>query len=257
MINCKSSTKTQIEQLSDKEWNESFIPYYLTERKFFEADVELVISTLTNDDSLRKKLEGIAKKYIECDRDAIGTLGEAHLSYLLEKRRNIILTKAGWKDTPFDVVKGTDLVGVCLDDLLIVLVQAKTRKDDSLRDFTVRDLKKDISLAKLEPRFQKNFGSSSYTTVVSTFKRIVRSRKKVSTYGTVRIKNDVYLRVGAILTGNARFWGHIGDADPGDSSHKRPCQLILYEIEDLPSKLERVTAIEIAANDVVAEDKVV
>ncbi len=257
MISCNSSSKTQTEFMKNKEWNDSFIQYYLSERKFDWKDVELAISTLTNDISLRTKLEEIAKKQLEGDRGSIGTLGEAHLSYMLEKKRNIILTKAGWKDSPFDVVKGTDLVGVCLQDLLIVLVQVKTRPKDSARPFTIRDLKNDISLKKLEPSFLKRFGSSSYATVVSTFERLNRLHRSPPSNGVSKIRDDVYMRLGVILTGNAEFWGNIDDADPGDSSSTRPCQLILYVIEDLSSKLGQITAFEIRINDLVAEKRIV
>jgi hypothetical protein len=171
---------------------------------------------------------------------------------MLERRRNIVLTKAGWKDTPFDVTKGTDLVGICLEDLLIVLVQVKTRPNDTARSVTLRNLKNDISLTKLEPRFQKQFGSSSYHTVVATFKKLIMAGKPVPPHNIASINQEVFLRLGAVLTGNVKFWRNIDDADPGDSSPSRPCQLILFEIDALSSKIGLVTAFEIYSNKTAA-----
>jgi hypothetical protein len=73
----------------------------------------------------------------ELDLAGKGNLGEAHVSYYLENKKNIILTHAGWKTNPFTIVQGTDLVGVCLDKLIIIYVEIKTRPSDSFKSETL------------------------------------------------------------------------------------------------------------------------
>lgn len=247
MRKCKESSITQIELLSDKEWHDSFIEYFLTERRFNKENINLTISTLSCNNELRKKLENRVEETISRDFDAIGVLGEAHMSYLLEKKMNVYLTMAGWKDHPFEVTKGTDLVGVCLDEMIVALVQVKTRRGGSTRQSTIDKLKADISLTKLDSRFKSIYGSSSYVTISSIFKTLVAEGKVIPEYPINQIQNDIFLRIGAVLTGNINFWGNIDDADPGDSSQSRPIQLILYEIEGLPSKLNLIAVYDAAA----------
>lgn len=257
MNDCKNSKRSQTKYLNDAEWTERFVSYYFKEIGIRDEEIREAISVLTDDEELAATLLKDARDTLNEGRGMIGTIGEAHLSYLMEENMNIILTKAGWKDNPLDVTMGIDLIGVCLDELVIVFAEAKTRRENTARDLTILELKKDLSLTRIDPKFNKRSGSASYAAVVAKFKQRIREKKIVPKDGVKRVKGGLYLRIGAVIAKDDKYWGDINDADPGDSQSSRPCQLILYIIEDLPLKLERIIALVTQVNEMSGGDSIV
>ena len=250
-----TSHKTQIIEIGDKEWRESFVKYYFEELDINEIEVNDAISVLTDDENARVKLVTNVSEILNRNKAMVGTIGEAHLSYLLEKRMNIVLTKAGWKSTPLDVTKGVDLVGVGLDDFVIVFAEAKTSRTGAFKDKTMEELRDDLSLSRTEKKFKRRIGLESYSFIVATFKRVVLKKGLTSTAGFTNIDKDFYLRIGSILTKSAKIWGeNIDNADPGDSNDKRPCKLVLYVINDLSSKFAEISALLTKINEERAKD---
>jgi hypothetical protein len=235
--------------MNTQEWEKSFLQYYSKNRKFSKDAIEAAISTLTSDSKERDKILKISAKELEKDSGGKGNLGVAHISYYLENKKNIFLTQAGWKTIPFTTVQGTDLVGVCLDELIIIYVEIKTSLSDSFKSKILNDLKKQISLEYVEKKFTRRVGESSYQFVTYMFKKLLREERILSNENLPDLRDDIFFRLGAVVAGTKEYWNPIIEACPCDYSDERPCQLMLYIIEDLNKNLVKLTAFEIIATD--------
>jgi hypothetical protein len=231
--------------MNSQEWENSFLQYYSKSRTFSKDAIEAAISILTTNNQERDKILEISKK--DLDSAGKGNLGEAHISYYLENKKNIILTQAGWKTHPFTTIQGTDLVGVCLDDFIIIFVEVKTRPIDSAKSLTLKDLRKQLSFDSKEKKFLRNVGESSSQVVTYLLKKHLRENRLFSTENLPDLRGDIFYRLGTIVAGTMEYWNPIVEACPCDYSNKRPCELILYIIEDLNKKLVKLTAFEIVA----------
>ena len=241
---CQDAGNTINAKLDKTKWKKEFVPYYLQARPFSDVSIRHAISALSVDNS---EIDSIFEKAkLLLNRDSKGSLGEAHLSFLLETEGDIVLTKAGWKTHPFEVVKGVDLIGVCLTNHQIVFVEVKTRPSDSWKDKTLDDLKDQLSLGRLKTKFQIEASESSYITVVALFKNIVRERN-IELGESYSVEQDVFLRIGSVVTGNKVYWKEINNALPEDCDPTKPCLLILYHVEDLALKLVELAQVDLLA----------
>jgi len=246
---CKHDLPHKVVYMNNKEWDDSFLQYYSKSRTFSKAAIEAAISTLTSDSKERDKILKISEKELNEDSGGKGNLGVAHISYYLENKKNIFLTQAGWKTIPFTTVQGTDLVGVCLNELIIIYVEIKTSLSDSFKSKILKDLKKQISLDYVEKKFKRHVGESSYQFVTYMFKKLLREKRLLSNENFPGLREDIFFRLGAVVVGTKEYWNPIIDACPCDHSDERPCQLMLYIIEDLNKNLVKLTALEIVATD--------
>lgn len=242
---CKHDLPHAVVCMNSQEWENSFLQYYSKNRTFSKDAIKAAISILTSNNQEREKILEISKK--DLDSAGKGNLGEAHISYYLENKKNIILTQAGWKTNPFTTVQGTDLVGVCLDEFIIIFVEAKTRPTDSHKSLTLEKLRKQLSLDSKEKKFSRNVGESSYQVVTYLLKKHLREKKLFSNENLPDLRGDIFFRLGTVVAGTKEYWNPIVEACPCDYSDKRPCELILYIIEDLNEKLVKLTAFEIVA----------
>lgn len=242
---CKHDLPQTVVYMNSQEWENSFLGYYSKSRTFSNDAFKAAISKLTSDNQERDKILEISKK--DLDSAGKGNLGEAHTSYYLENKKNIILTQAGWKTNPFTTQQGTDLVGVCLDEFIIIFVEVKTRPIDSHKSLTLGNLRKQLSVDSKEKRFVRNVGESSYQVVTYLLKKHLREKKSFSTENLPDLREDIFFRLGTVVVGTKEYWNPIVEACPCDYSDKRPCELILYVIEDLNEKLVKLTAFEMVA----------
>lgn len=242
---CRHDLPHKVIYMNNQEWENSFLQYYSKSRTFSKDAIEAAISKLTSDNQEKDKLLKISEK--ELDSGGKGNLGLAHMSYYLETKKNIILTQAGWKTIPFTTVQGTDLVGVCLDGLTIIYIEIKTSLSDSFKSIILKELKKQISLDYVEEKFKRHVGESSYQFVTCTFKKLLREKRLSYDENLPGLREDIFFRLGAVVAGTKDYWNPIIEACPCDYSDKRPCQLMLYIIEDLNKNLAKLTAFEIVA----------
>lgn len=231
--------------MNNQEWDNSFLQYYSKSRTFSKDAIKSAISMLASNNKERDEMLKISEK--ELNPAGKGNLGEAHISYYLENKKNIILTQAGWKTNPFTTVQGTDLVGVCLDDFIIIYVEIKTRLSESRKSETLKSLKKQLSLGSIEKKFSRNTGESSYRVVTYLFKKFLREKISLPNENLPDLRGDIFFRLGTVVAGTKEYWNPIVEACPCDYSDKRPCQLLLYIIDDLNKKLLKLTAFEIIA----------
>lgn len=244
---CKHDLPQKVVYMNNQEWEDSFLQYYSKSRKFSKDAIEAAISTLTSDTKERDKILKISKKELDEDSGGKGNLGVAHISYYLENKKNIILTQAGWKTIPFTTVQGTDLVGVCLDKLIIIYVEIKTSLSDSAKSVTLKKLKKQISFDYVKEKSLRHVGESSYQFVTCVFKKLLREKRLLSNENLPDLREDIFFRLGAVVAGTEEYWNPIIEACPCDYSDERPCQLMLYIIKDLKNNLVKLTAFEIVA----------
>lgn len=239
---CRHDLPHKVVYMNNQEWENSFLQYYSKSRAFSKYAIQAAISKLTSDNQERDKLLKISEK--ELDSVGKGNLGVAHISYYLENKKNIILTHAGWKTIPFTTVQGTDLVGVCLDELIIIYVEIKTSLSDSAKSITLKKLKKQISFDYVKEKSLRHVGESSYQFVTYVFKKHLREKKLLSNENLPDLREDIFFRLGAVVAGKKEYWNPIIEACPCDYSDKKPCQLMLYIIEDLNKNLVKLTAFE-------------
>ncbi len=239
---CKHDLPHTVVSMNSQEWENSFLQYYSKNRTFSKDAIEAAISLLTSDSQERDKILEISKE--DLDSTGKGNLGEAHISYYLENKNNIILTQAGWKTNPFTTVQGTDLVGVCLDKFIIIFVEVKTSLTDSHKSVTLKKLRKQLSFDSKEKKFSRNVGESSYKVITYLLKKHLREKKLFYTENLPDLREDIFFRLGAVVAGTKEYWNPIVEACPCDYSDKKPCQLMLYIIEDLNKNLLKLTAFE-------------
>ena len=132
-------------------------------------------------------------------------------------------------------------------DGAIVFVEVKTRPIDSHKSLTLGNLRKQLSVDSKEKRFVRNVGESSYQVVTYLLKKHLREKKSFSTEHLPDLREDIFFRLGTVVVGTKEYWNPIVEACPCDYSDKRPCELILYVLEDLNEKLVKLTAFEIVA----------
>lgn len=99
----------------------------------------------------------------------------------------------------------------------------------------------------IEKKFSRNTGESSYQVITCLFKKLLREKKSLSNENLPDLRGDIFFRLGTVVGGTKEYWNPIDEACPCDYSDKRPCQLLLYIIDDLTKKLVKLTAFEIVA----------
>jgi hypothetical protein len=231
-------------KIDDQEYKE-FREYYVNSRKLDREAVESGISILSRD--INEKTRLLEKAKNELDKTIISTFGEACVSYHLEKKLGIILTRAGWKDSPFTISQGVDLVGGSISDLSnvsIIYVEVKTRRNSSYRYQTLKDLKNQLTLNRIEGKFNLSTGDYSYIGITSRLLKHIRENNIIS-QSIVNIRRDYFDRLGAVVAEKSSPWQSIiTQAHPGDCSSNRPCYLLLLILAELETRFKELLAIE-------------
>ena len=231
--------------LIDGEEYKKFREYYVNSRKLDREAVEGGISILSRDNNEKTRLLEIAKK--ELDKTTISTFGAACVSYHLEKKLGIILTHAGWKGNPFTISLGVDLVGGNISDLSnvsIIYVEVKTRSNSSYTYYTLNDLKNQLTLNRIEGKFNLSTGDFSRIGITSRLLKHIRENNIVS-QSDVKFRTDYFDRLGAVVAGKNSPWeSKITQARPVDCSSNRPCYLLLLILEELETRFKELFAIE-------------
>lgn len=230
--------------IDDVDYNK-FREYYVNSRKLDREAVEWGISILTSDVNEKKRLSEIANT--ELDKTLISNFGEACVSYYLENKLEVILTHAGWKQSPFVISTGVDLVGGKISDLSnisIVYVEVKTRKNSSHKYQTLKSLKNQLTLNRIEQKFTLSTGDYSYVGITSRLHKHIRENK-VFSQAKINFRKDYFERYGAVVAGERDLWEKIiKKAHPMDSSSNRPCNLLLLIVEELETRFKEIFFIE-------------
>ncbi|MCL5439767.1 MAG: hypothetical protein M1595_02525 [Candidatus Thermoplasmatota archaeon] len=233
-----------VKLIDDEEYKE-FREYYVNSRKLDRKAVEIGISILSRDINEKTRLLEIANK--EVDKTIISNFGEACVSYHLEKKSDIILTHAGWKHNPFDISLGVDLVGGNISDpsnISIIYVEVKTRKNSSYKYYTLKSLKDQLTLNRIEQKFKLSTGEYSYIGITSRLRKHIRENK-ISSQPKINFRSDYFERFGALVAGKIDPWQKIIiQAHPGDNSSNRPCRLLLLILEKLETRFNELFSIE-------------
>lgn len=264
------------ESLPRAEWDTAFASYFAAARGYdlrHLDDAHAVLTTLDlGAEEADRCLAAAATELRAAGTDAKGTLGEAHFSYVLERRRRILLTDAGWKSAPFQVSKGIDLVGVLLPELIVCHIEVKSW--DASTDGKVRaaframthDKKETIhrkggsftriepaqlGLARLKPLYERSSSTGHRATVAMRLMEILDGVNRPDWADKLvldddRIEDelpDLLLRIGGVVT---EFTGSFPDnvEGPVDATPDDPCELILVSVEGLKERLVRLTALE-------------
>ena len=240
-----NSLKDMLVNLIDDEEYKKFQEYYVNSRKLDREAVERGISILSGDINEKARLLKIAQN--ELDKTTISTFGEACVSYHLEKKIGIILTHAGWKDSPFTISQGVDLIGGNVSDLSnvsIIYVEVKTRRNSSYGDLMLKDLKNQLTLNRIEGKFNLSTGDYSYIGITSRLLKHIRENNIISE-SRVNTRKDYFERLGAVVAEKSNPWQSIiTRAHPGDCSSNRPCYLLLLILEELETRFKELFAIE-------------
>ena len=165
----------------------------------------------------------------------------------MEKKSGIILTRAGWKNSPFNISQGVDLVGGNISDLSnvsIIYVEVKTRRNSSYRYQTLKALKNQLTLSRIEEKFNLSTGDYSYIGIASRLRKHIRENNIIS-QSNVNIREDYFDRLGAVVAEESSSWKSIiTRAHPLDCSPNRPCYLLLLVLDELESRFKELYAIE-------------
>ena len=230
--------------IGDEEYKK-FREYYVKSRKLDQEAVKKGISILSGDINENARLWKIAQD--ELGKSTVSAFGEACVSYYLEKKLGIILTHAGWKDSPFTISQGVDLIGGNVSDfssITIIYVEVKTCRTSTHKDLTLKKLKNQLILNRIEGKFNLSVGDYSYIGFTSRLLKYIRENNIISEDG-VKFKEDYFERLGAVVAKESQPWQSIMTlADPGDSSSNRPCKLLLLILEELETRFKELFAIE-------------
>lgn len=244
---CGHDLPEQRVDLLVKEWEQEFWPYYQRERQLLLNAAEKTLSDLVGEPAARAEAQrAIAAELKTLGTDPIGPLGEAHVSYLLEEKVDeadrLLLTRAGWKDDPFDVVKGIDLIGVRLSDgqIFYIEVKASRKTETFLIKQTLVDLRNDLQLARILAKAQLTIGSAAYEYIQTAYLRALRrtTRQVERLVSPKNPANHGFSRLGAVVSGGGKWEPLAGRACPCDVSEQNPCALLLLHVEDFGQQLE-------------------
>jgi hypothetical protein len=243
-----------LHSLATAEWEIDFINYYAESRKYekevLRAAREVLNTTSMSYEKRKKWLEGAKAAFRGTGKDGKGTLGEAHFSYLMERKKSIFLTQATWKQDPFQVSKGIDLVGVLVPDMIVCHIEVKAwaaRKESDIRSAFKELTENQLPLSRLQALLQGAPNPGHHKVVIAEFLRRIRE-------GVIHVEGaalsrlpenlaDRLLRIGGVVAEHAGgFPGKI--SGPSDTNADWPCELILLSVEDLTDKLVRLTGIE-------------
>jgi hypothetical protein len=244
---CAHPSETRVVSL--EEWKRDYLPYFLTSRKRTLEAAAAVISAFELDPARARALATRAEALLDfLGRDAVGAIGEAHFSYILERHLNVLLTRAGWKDDPFSISRGIDLVGVSLDRMVVVYTEVKTAKAHTARRYVMPQLREQLSKDRLDRLFSADGGAGALRTVEAVFLVKLRNDGGSTTRGQ-RIQTDRYDRIGGLVVGDLRHWTPLSDACPCDLTEKRLCVILGLEVQGLADRIRDVVQAELVANE--------
>jgi len=249
---CGHAIGQTIREVPRTEWLSSIPAYFTRERGFTASAAKRAISSLNPTNTQRAELLRLARETLDAlGGDAIGALGEAHASYIFEADQALVLVHAGWKEHPFAIVKGVDLIGVHLNDWTIRYIEVKTSQTDEvgIRTLTLARLGEQLKLLRLEEGFRLSAGIGAPASVAHALHRRIRTTGRGLSSKTIRslLKMDRYARIGAVVVGTREPWDPIVAACPCDVTANRPCDLVLLVVERLPESIENLAAVETAA----------
>lgn len=254
-----SGVTREFAELPTSEWKSHFLQYYADERGYatdvLEAAQAVLESLALDVDRQRAWMDQARMSFDRTGTDGKGTLGEAHLSYVLEHKRQIILTDAGWKTTPFQVSKGIDLVGVRLPDFTVCHVEVKTWKattDGEARAAFKAMTEDQLLLTRLKPLFTLTPNAGHHQAVLAEFLRRLEAQplphcinlEEVNLDRLQGALGDRLLRIGGVV---ADFRGRAFPPDipgPVDACAEWPCELLMLSVQGLDDALARLTGLE-------------
>lgn len=261
------------------EWHGPFLEYYSKARGYDEqslVDAHDVLTHLLLGVEVRDRcIARMASNLKRAGTDAKGTLGEAHFSFVLERRRRILLTDAGWKDTPFQVSKGVDLVGVLLPELIVCHIEVKTwgattdadvraafkamtheRTTTTGSGKRVRIEPAQLGLGRLRPRYEDSASTGHRAAVTTRLLEILHGAGvpdwlNLDELDRERISQDLpdkLLRIGAVVADFPHPFPDRVDG-PIDATSDDPCELMLLGVDELDKRLVELAAYEDSLQD--------
>lgn len=239
--------------LSVQQWRREFLPYFLDERRATHEARNAVLDLLEFDAAERDRLLARGKKEVErAGTDATGTLGEAHLSFVLERQRQVYLTKACWKEHPLEVTKGIDLVGVRLEDGLVTFAEVKTWpsiKSPSALKGALAAVVTDLDLSRCDDRFHSSSDSAAYLHIAVVLKQRLRAgslpdsvREKLAVHGKPFPRQDCYHRLGTVIADTSHPPNDV-EQWPNHRDH-HPWELLLLNVEGLAQRINELAGAE-------------
>ena len=254
---CRHALPTQRDNISAQAWKEEFWPYYQRERELLFDAAAKTLDELFDDPSERaESLRTVAVELKALGNDALGPLGEAHVSYLVEERwkdgERLLLVKAAWKSNPFEVTKGIDLIGVRLNDGQVHYLEVKARREvaDFIVQKTLADLKSDLSLERIEKRAGLSIGTAAYEYIQTALLKLLRHNPARYT-ADIEVKdprNHGFSRLGAIVAGAGDWESKVSHACPCDATTLHPCALLLLFVEEFEKQIVLLVAADRIAN---------
>ncbi len=247
---CPHTLPQSVSHISTAEWTTGFLIYYAQERDLVKAALESTLEALNVPPSQRPPIWEQAKAELKGrGNDPVGVLGEAHLSYHLEVRKSIRLTRAGWKSDPFNVAKGIDLVGVDTKQWRVCLTESKASElnTSSSKSSVLSKLRNQLRLERTEAKFLRDSGEDTLKAAVAAILKHLR-KSGVPAESMPRVDTTSYHRIGGVIVSQETPWNPIVNACPCDVQPHRSCELVLLVVEDLPAKLVAITLTEGTSN---------
>lgn len=250
---CPHDLPHSVERLGGQRWKQEFLRYYGEERKVPEKATEAALTSFDlEDEKLNSRLKEAEEQLASSGEDGKGGLGEAHLSFLLEEDRDIVLTWAAWKASPFVGKKGIDLVGVYLEDLSAVYAEGKVglSTEDFVQEKTLEELSEQLKLERIRPEVKRKVGIAAPLQITAAVKRLIREdRLDLPEEVTFEVTTDSFARIGSVIADDKESWNPILGACPCDYTDNLPCELILLIVDELEKRLNELTAFEIVAKE--------
>lgn len=248
---CQCAISHSVRPLAMDEQHSKLYAYFARSRGHLSSAARRAIQAIRASNRDTARLLALARTVLDVKGDdAVGALGEAHASYMLEQDSAIVLVHAGWKDHPFEIVKGIDLVGVDTRTWTIQYVEVKTSQSDAsgIRDFTLGGLRQQLKLPRFEKQFRLKGGVGAPLSVAYALQRNAQGLKpSLRDLSIVTLLGqDTFQRVGVVVVGALNPWNPLTAACPCDSRAKRPCRLALLVVDQLPDSLRHLAALELA-----------
>ncbi|WP_052548943.1 hypothetical protein [Enhygromyxa salina] len=180
--------------------------FYLKRRRNIEAVVKGILRQVNlplYKASVEQAVHMLLKTRTE--NDVTGQIGEIVSSFVLSHEYGVFLFGLSWPIRPFDVHRGNDVAGVCLQSMKVLSVESKATRDASNVPTIAAKAREGMSLDLLLPRFRLNIddGQSRRAAIFALKKAMkkgdVSDLKFTSDMVEKLVSDEVFIRVGTVV----------------------------------------------------------
>lgn len=231
--------------------NDPFLKYYAKERGRLERHIDHALELLGSTD-IAPTIKARVEKTLGT-RDfgrPWGWLGEIVVTYLVESEPDVFgqsyITHAAWRNQVGGVGAHVDLVGINVDDGVLLYAESKARTDSTSKviDETAADLKGQLDRTRIETWRDTAYDENITAVILAVVQRGIAKPDPTMQHSWV--KRDTYRRIAHVVTPNEPPWFPLLACVPTDATVTHPVHVMTTGSDVLAGVVKQVLEWELA-----------